>query len=342
MVQRANGGGADAPSGEDVRRLVQENLGDDPAGKYILDFMDGKRPDSLQDRVKDIRRCLATKHHSLALTGLLWRDVAEWCLEGTHPSKRSGEECETLRTTVVLLARTTRSWRVEALQDKIAVFLDREKAPRMSPQSKAMPNRKLWRARQAARNHWRNVLAEMSKSPEMMRALEEYLDACQSAAEMKMSFTASKSSGLVIFTGEGRSEVKDEDALGLFDIIIVPEDAAPTVVIPLGGAAEADLGVKLPKGTELAYADVLRLAYEQNGGYLDSLLKSDKVQQAADFPWPLLLPALRAEEQSLLEEMEKEETALKAKGDEEARQRLEEKRRRLRETRERLARIWLY
>ncbi|GAF92408.1 unnamed protein product, partial [marine sediment metagenome] len=155
-------------------------------------------------------------------------------------------------------------------------------------------------------------------------------------------FTAVGNSGLVISSDGKFNALKEDDALGLFEIIIVPEVSTPTLTIPLGKAAGADMNVKLPKNAELTYADLLRIAYEQNRESLDKLAASDRVWEAEDFPKPLLLPALRAAERSLLEEIEKEQSALKQRDDEKRRKRLEEKRRELTEIRKRLAQIWLF
>ena len=340
---KAQAGGPGAPSEENVRKMAQEKLGSDPAGEYLLRFMDGERPESLKERAENIRECLRTKHHSLALAGLLWRDVAEWCLDGTHPSKRSGEECETLRALVRLLDRTMCDWRLEALKGKIAVFFDRVAAPKTFSLNKAgMPMTPRPPLPVLSKEHWVKIMEKISKSPEMMKALEDYLDACKSFAGMEVSFTVAGNSGLVIVSDGKFNAVKEDDALGLFEIIIVPEVSTPTLTIPLGKTAGADINVKLPKNTELTYADLLRLAYEQNGESLDKLAASDRVWEAEDFPKPLLLPALRAAERSLLKEIEKEQSALKERDDEKGRNRLEEKRRQLTEIRKRLAQIWLF
>ena len=69
------------------------------------------------------------------------------------------------------------------------------------------------------------------------------------------------------------------------------------VAVSLRGAGEEAYGVALPAGSELTWADVLRLAYEQNREALDERAATIVEQEWRDDTTatdPLLLPALRA------------------------------------------------
>ena len=82
-----------------------------------------------------------------------------------------------------------------------------------------------------------------------------------------------------------------------FDLLVVPERkeaAAPKLSIDWG---EHTIAFALPSGVELAYADVLRLADEQNRERLDACAQtagtSLRLRRARKEPTPLALPALR-------------------------------------------------
>ena len=79
--------------------------------------------------------------------------------------------------------------------------------------------------------------------------------------------------------------------LRAFDLLKTAADKPVNVTLS-GPDGKLKAAVKLPAGSELSYADVLRLAWEQNRKELDAAARGDSAS-------PLVLPALRALEKEL-------------------------------------------
>ena len=210
----------------------------------------GDLPKDIPGRTRAIRDCLKTNERSLALAALLWRSLAECCLDGASPEKRSAEERRAVRETLDALRKATAEWRKEIFEKKIDPYLarGREFMPYMYDMSKAArPIRTAWimLTEDTSVERWggpRGAKAE---------ALEGYLDRHPYAEHMQL-----------VVTGE-----KEPQVFGVHDLLTVGEK---DMVVRASQKGKEPLQITLPANAELTYADLLRLGYEQNREKLDA------------------------------------------------------------------------
>jgi hypothetical protein len=248
----AEAGGRRAPTVASVTETLRKDLPDDPGAKYVLAFIDGKRPQAIADRARDIGSALETKQRSLCLVGLGWRDVTEWCLDGAPAAGRTAEERKALRDVLGRLATTAEAWRQEIFRDKLDPFLRRTSAYRHFFMSKASPPPEAQLAAVAAQKRgWMNE-----------GLTEAYLEDHPYGDVMTLGFEAADGAGLrVVRAGkEGEADGK----LRVFDVLLVPAGGDAKPVRISFKAARATVAVDLPAGAELTYGDILHLAWEQN------------------------------------------------------------------------------
>ncbi len=225
-------------------------LAKDPAALYFSSFINGDLPKDIPGRTRAIRDCLKTNERSLALAALLWRSLAECCLDGASPEKRSAEERRAVRETLDALRKATAEWRKEIFEKKIDPYLarGREFMPYMYDMSKAArPIRTAWimLTEDTSVERWggpRGAKAE---------ALEGYLDRHPYAEHMQL-----------VVTGE-----KEPQVFGVHDLLTVGEK---DMVVRASQKGKEPLQITLPANAELTYADLLRLGYEQNREKLDA------------------------------------------------------------------------
>jgi radical SAM protein with 4Fe4S-binding SPASM domain len=274
-------GGHRAPTVEQVEESLRAALPDDPAARYVLDFIQGERPSDIAARAKQIEAALKTPQRSLCLVGLAWRDVAEWCLDGKEPGKRSADERAALRRVLTSLATTADAWRKEIFREKLDPFLRRPNDFRRFFASKAGPPPSM-RLEQglAAKRGWTNDAMT-----------DAFLEEHPHAEGMTLSFEATGPGELR--TLRAGNQAAADGKLHVFDILIVPQAQGGAPIKLAFDLGQQKLDVTLPSGCELAYADLLRLACEQQKDAVeklaDALLRSARRPPCA----PLALPVLR-------------------------------------------------
>ncbi len=264
-----------------VRLGLSRTLPDDPGARYFLRFTDGELPREIEAGAKEITDALETKQRSLCLIGLAWRDVTEWCIEGTPPYRRTEAERKALREVVGKLGETAETWRSEIFRQELDPYLRRPFRYRRFLMSKAGPSAFDRFSEGLARKRW-------GASPDMA---EQSLADHPYAETMNLKFELRGTTRLQCVRSGTTSDV--DGTLRVFDLLIVPkqEGAGPVVLrFSVGGQ---DLEATLPPGTELTYGDVLRLVHEQNakafeGKSFDRFLVVGNVYRAS----PLALPEL--------------------------------------------------
>ena len=87
----------------------------------------------------------------------------------------------------------------------------------------------------------------------------------------------------------------DGCTLGAFDMLLVPKQDKPPVLTFTIGKKQVE--VCLPQATELTYADILRLAHEQNAKLFSTVPTSSRS--------PLMLPELVRRAKAMIDEKDK-------------------------------------
>lgn len=278
-------GGRRAPTREQVEKAVKDALPNDPGAKYFLAFIGGKRPKDITSRAEAIITALATKQRSLCLIGLAWRDLTEWCLDSRPAAERTAAERSALRGLLDKLGTTAEAWRHEVFEKKLDPFLRRPTAYRRFFLSKAGPPRGLVLERGLAHKRGWDATG----------LTEAFLREHPHADIMTLSFEVTGGKG-VVCRRMGK-DVPFDGKLRVFDLLVVPDR---------GGAPGPELRIRwgdyyfpivLPTGVELTYADVLRIADEQNREVLDRLARTVRTSlwtgRRGPQPAALALPALR-------------------------------------------------
>ncbi|TET37335.1 MAG: SPASM domain-containing protein [Planctomycetota bacterium] len=276
-----------------IREPTEKLMPRDPAAKYFLDFMDGKRPKKLAEKAKLIHRCLETDQRALSLSSLLWREISEWCLDSKPAVERTEEERKLVRETIRAIAKQTEKWRTEIFHRKLDPFFHRNAligkhhmafkgGPRVAPTDAAILS--------LAAEHWYNFPNAYVINPGRMT--EEYLSKNPFGLSMRVGFKVIKGPGITrILPGENE-KITGEGRLEIFDIVKSEKGADGSGTTIRLGPMKKPFDVVLPPGIELTYADVLRLAYEQNREEIDKWA-AGAVKSRFIFSQPLLLPALR-------------------------------------------------
>jgi len=289
--------GRRAPTREEIKRSAAATLPADPGFEFFRTFIAADRPMELANRAGQVQRALKTRQRSLCLIGLAWRDVTEWCLDGTPPAQRTAEERRVLRETMTGLAATAAAWRTEIFREKLDPFLRRTSDYRRFFRSKAGPptDVRLW-GRAAHKRGWTN-----------RDITEAFVEAHPYAEVMILPFKAGGVPGLKCLR-RGKAVAAD-GKLGVFDLLVVPKKAEGT---PAKLRFELNSGIALettlPPGTELSFGDVLRLTYEQNRQALDKVTPK-RLGVFGKGQRVLALPALRRMQKDLQARKPTPETA---------------------------------
>jgi len=289
-------GGRRAPTLAAIKTSAAATLPADPGFEYFRTFIAADRPMAFAIRAGQVQRALKTRQRSLCLIGLAWRDITEWCLDGTPPAERTAEERRVLRETMAGLAATADAWRTEIFREKLDPFLRRTSDYRRFFRSKAGPptDVNLW-GRAAHKRGWTN--RDMT---------EAFVEAHPYAEVMILPFEAVGVRRLKCLR-RGK-EVAADGKLGVFDLLVVPKKAEGK---PAKLRFELNAGIALettlPPGAELSYGDVLRLTSEQNRQALDSV--TPKRLGVFRGQRVLALPALRRMQKDLQARKPTPETA---------------------------------
>jgi radical SAM protein with 4Fe4S-binding SPASM domain len=292
---------------------VPKELADDPAFIYLKTVQDGKLPEDLDGRAKAIREALKTRQVSLSLSALLWRSLAEWCLDGPPPEQRTDVQRRTLRQTLAALRAATERWRAQVCRLRLDPYLarggrheltfgERCKAYRPAPPWVSLVRdtaEERWGA-PPAKGGW--VRPHGPKPPvkpqPSEQAVREFLARHPHAEHMRLSLHAEVSAGLTRLGGARPGPLKAEDFVGVFDVIGVPAADNRIDVLLFTAQCEWRVRIRLPGGTELTYADLLGIYDQQHrlqlgeragciparrGGSRTALPQTD----------PLLLPRMR-------------------------------------------------
>jgi len=279
----------ESPLTRKANKEAKAALASDPAGKYLAAVKAGKWPKELAKRAKRIKNALKTKFRSLAFISLLWRDLALWCLD--HPGPRTAEEKKLVADTLDLLRKTAASWQKEIIKGKIDTFISSAPAGRhhFFMMSKAYFPHEAFRSAKAelSMEHWglKNATEEVS---------DEVLAAHPLGDAMKLDFEKTKGPELEMVSGEKSAKVGKKGSMGVFDVLVVPGAGSDTATVLSFKAGDSAFKVALPAGEEVGYADILRLAYEQNKKEMDEAAENAVMTYSLKTTSPLLLPALEA------------------------------------------------
>lgn len=245
-------GGHRATPPEAVLAELQLALPADAGSQYFLAFSRGERAASFAARETAIRKAFGTSQRSLCLIGLAWRDVLEGCLDGPPPSERSTDERAALRRTVALIADTSETWRREILEDRLDPFLRRPLRYHHFFLSKAGPSPTESLEGQIAQEQWGGG-EDVSKAVIDERPFAASLDLDGLIGDEGRLERIRSGADVDILAGPFR--------LRPFDIVRVPVGLPVRVAFTVEGR---QLNAELSPASELTYADVLRLAHEQN------------------------------------------------------------------------------
>ena len=266
LIERPLEGLPRGPAG--LRLLAQQVAKQDPAGAYVLDYLDGKQPPrDLEARVARIRAALATSQRSLAFAALLHRDLAEWCLDETAAGARTPEQEELLGAALAEIRERAEIWRAEIFDGKLDPFLGRAERPfQWQMMTKAGPPRDVVRWYDFEGRTWGG------QGPAITRA---YL--ARHPLGERMAVPVVRDPGCL-----------DVDTVGVFDVVRASAGLGATCSVQLG-RPDASVAADLPRGVLVTWADVVRAADARNHAALVRALSTP----GPSIPAPLLLPALR-------------------------------------------------
>jgi hypothetical protein len=276
------------------------NLAFGPAGKFFVAFVNGKLPADIPGRCKAVTAALKTRQCSLGFAALLWRALAEVCLDGPPAAKRSQADRKALRSALAALETATLKWRKRIFAGRLDPYLARgrvharygfEMSKRRMP-----PPAWLSLVRDTAVERWGGGY---SSRREKIKPLEGYLRRHPYAEGMRLGLVPQPPfEGVEIHSTGGVRALGPVEPFGVFDVLVVAGgNASPKLAVSWPGEAgeKLSLDLSLPPGTELTYADLLALAYRQHGRRLGTTV-DDRPKLgywAAVKANPLLAPAVR-------------------------------------------------
>ena len=290
------GAPADAPFVPDL----SDDLAADPAGEFFAAFVEGKLAGDIPGRCKAVTAALKTKQSSLGFSALLWRALAEVCLDGPPAAQRPQAHRKALRTALAALETATLKRRERIFAGRLDPYLARgriharygfEMSKRRMP-----PPAWLSLVRDTAVERWGGGY---SSRKERIKPLEGYLQRHPYAEGMRLALVPQPPfQGVEIHSAGGVRALGPVEPFGVFDVLLVADGNVArklTVSWPGEPGEKLSLELSLPAGTELTYADLLALAYRQHarrlGAAADDCPKLD--YWAAVKTNPLLAPAVR-------------------------------------------------
>jgi len=270
---------------------------------YLNMACDGKLPADFEQRIKLVSDGLgATGTDSLSLGSLLWRGLAEVCLDGKRPQERTPAERKALREVMSKHKRIMPEWQKRAAVSRKATasfsaapafeFAARHAMPRhdfrpvvplaaLSPEVKA----EIDLLRDTDKERWgKSVAGESTGNP----VIPDY------GAGMDLTISGKDVSLLQYYNPRRKQPVNAGDYFGVHDILLVPEKEGGVSVTLASDSI--NVPIQCPAGTELTYPDLLRLAHEQNAELLAKHLSNQFAKNGLrlnSFANPLLLGAAR-------------------------------------------------
>ncbi|MBN1959925.1 MAG: SPASM domain-containing protein [Deltaproteobacteria bacterium] len=270
----------------DANTTVFSNQGE----AFLAAMSTGKLANDIPTRVAAVEQALTTSEPSLALAALLWRALAEPCLDGGPVAARPINERQALRKALGALARTAFAWRAASFAKRLKPYLqrgDKYVAPSFL-KKKGMTRPILWRELyyDTQQERWGNDKNE---------ALEAYLQRHPYAEELSLQIV--EIVGKVELTNFLRQEVTSS-YLEIFDIITTDDAPATLIINEVTTNRELhERRIILPANAEITYADVLRLAHEQYATELDTASMHLAAGSGYSFGFmaidPLLLQSMR-------------------------------------------------
>ncbi|MCY2930094.1 MAG: hypothetical protein NTV86_11485 [Planctomycetota bacterium] len=278
---------------------------DDPAGIFLTQFRNGQLPGPLDELAPRIDSALKTRQRSLSFSALVWRAVAENCMRGQPPEKRTEAQRALLRNLLARMGTATNQWRRDIFDKKLDPYLARGRRPLhyRFEMTKARPANPTWLslARDTAMERWGSGYG---KTPEV-EALEGYLDRHPYGDQLQLSLDIPAGQGLTRLSADGETQLKGKAAVGVYDVLRTP-GGQTAMKIKIAAAADptrVQIEAVLPSHAELTYADLIVLADRQEEARLDGLVKDMLKRESGRGRWagftnPLFLPAvLRVPEQ---------------------------------------------
>jgi radical SAM protein with 4Fe4S-binding SPASM domain len=230
----------------------------DAAEHFYVALRSGALDRSLSDRAKAVSAALGTQTRSLSLIAVLWRTLAEPCLDSPSSAQRPPALRRELRAALAGLERKALSWRREIFARKLDPYLARSGVGR-GPVCKAAFRMPAWLA--LARDTQQERWGEGKDA-----ALDGFLARHPYPDGLDL-VVAELGGGAKLVTAAGEPKA---GSMGVFDVIVT--DIAPGVLVLKDRTAARRIA--LPASAELTYADVLRLAYDQHGAALDKLARA--------------------------------------------------------------------
>jgi AdoMet-dependent heme synthase len=253
----------------------------DPAERFLMALRTDQLAKDLGARAKAVTAALGTKERSLSLIAVLWRTLAEPCLDGPPAASRPAALRDELRAALAALERSAGEWRREIFEKKLDPYLVRGEEWLGYMACKSLPRTPTWieLARDTQRERWGRAKGE---------AVDGFLARHPYPVGLDVP-VAELGGGAKLLSAAGQPKT---GALGIFDVIVTTE--APSVLVLSGPPA---MRITLPASAELAYPDVLRLAHEQHAAPLDELAEARLARGHEDqlklAPQPLLLQPMR-------------------------------------------------
>lgn len=272
----------------DIRAMLKAEMGEDPGAAYLVSWMEGDMENDLSTRVANIRSALETQEPSLCLLALIWRDIAEWCLDAPAAAKRTDREQAMLAQLLNDLSQKAELWQAEQLRLNLHPFMGTEGQIQQHFQhfliSKAyMPSK-----------HATSIL---HRSRVQRDADENQLVLRPFGSALTFNITFAEAKPIPIDTTRTTALKGDQDTetyrMRLFDAIAVKhkeEGEAPIPVTVSWSGRDTStftLDIVLPEGVLLTHADIICLADEQHGQRL-----AQHAETMASRGNPFGLPAL--------------------------------------------------
>ena len=246
---------------EEYWRRHLEQFGTDPVRAYLGTFGIGRSAKpwthDLARRCEAVAAALETRQVSLSLAALLWRDLAEACLDGVPAAQRPAADQQRLRETMTNLASRSTEWRQQIFRQKLGPFIARQ-VPRSCFESKAGPP------------PWVRDLGTVTleRWGRLEQVTVEYVQAHRFGENLDLRLRCAAPANLQLRRDGQPVQPKDEFAFRIFDLL---ETAAPVELTVSDGVNE--FAIKLGGGLMLSYPDLLRTVHEQHTEELRLLVR---------------------------------------------------------------------
>ena len=279
-----------APSS--LEQMVEE-LGSDPAGIYLTEFIKENKLPGLSEGMDRVSNSLKTEYRSMAFAALLWREFTLQCFS-SQPQNRSEAENTLLRETLLQLEHTSEAWRLNIFEDNLDTYISTAPANRKPAYGSFMMKKSAPRYEDHLKHQTRALsLEHFGMSTEKTELSKSYLLQHPFGEGIKIPFEIGESqvSEVVMVTNKGCDKLPTKESLflGIFDILVLPEDRDITITIP---ANDKSLKAILPGGSQLFFGDIIRLVYEQNKEELEKVL-GNRNWNKSGYPLALFLPLLQ-------------------------------------------------